>query len=86
MENPVILSAVRTPIGKFMGGLSPLAAPELGATTRVTVAEPAPEDAPETVIQLGRPETTQEQEAVVWMLAVRLPPEAGACNVVGETE
>ena len=31
MENSVILSAVRTPIGKFMGGLSPLTAPELGA-------------------------------------------------------
>ncbi len=31
MEQPVILSAVRTPIGKFMGGLSPLTAPELGA-------------------------------------------------------
>ncbi|MGA7916477.1 MAG: acetyl-CoA C-acetyltransferase [Candidatus Acidiferrales bacterium] len=30
-EQPVILSAVRTPIGKFMGGLSPLAATELGA-------------------------------------------------------
>lgn len=30
-ENPVILSAVRTPIGKFMGGLSPLFATELGA-------------------------------------------------------
>jgi acetyl-CoA C-acetyltransferase len=31
MQQPVILSAVRTPIGKFMGGLSPLAATELGA-------------------------------------------------------
>src|ERR1700691_263757 len=31
MEKPVILSAVRTPIRKFMGGLSPLSAPELGA-------------------------------------------------------
>jgi len=31
MDQPVILSAVRTPIGKFMGGLSPLTAPELGA-------------------------------------------------------
>ncbi len=30
-ERPVILSAVRTPIGKFMGGLSPLSATELGA-------------------------------------------------------
>jgi len=31
MERAVILSAVRTPIGKFMGGLSPLSATELGA-------------------------------------------------------
>src|SRR6202161_942755 len=31
MEQPVILSAVRTPVGKFMGGLSSLSAPELGA-------------------------------------------------------
>lgn len=28
---PVILSATRTPIGKFLGGLAPLAAPRLGA-------------------------------------------------------
>jgi len=28
---PVILSAVRTPIGKFLGALAPLAAPKLGA-------------------------------------------------------
>jgi acetyl-CoA C-acetyltransferase len=28
---PVIVSAARTPIGKFLGGLSPLQAPELGA-------------------------------------------------------
>ncbi|HEV2387617.1 MAG TPA: acetyl-CoA C-acetyltransferase [Candidatus Acidoferrales bacterium] len=31
MEQAVILSAVRTPIGKFLGGLSPLGATELGA-------------------------------------------------------
>jgi acetyl-CoA C-acetyltransferase len=31
VDKPVILSAVRTPIGKFMGGLSSLSAPELGA-------------------------------------------------------
>jgi len=30
-RNPVILSATRTPIGKYLGGLSPLRAPELGA-------------------------------------------------------
>ena len=31
MEQAVILSAVRTPIGKFMGGLASFTAPELGA-------------------------------------------------------
>jgi len=31
MEQPVILSAVRTAIGKFMGGLAPVSAPEMGA-------------------------------------------------------
>ena len=31
METPVILSAVRTPIGKFLGGLSSFTAPQLGA-------------------------------------------------------
>src|ERR1700688_3130360 len=30
METPVILSAVRTPVGKFQGGLSRFSAPELG--------------------------------------------------------
>src|SRR6202162_5924381 len=31
MDQAVILSTVRTPIGKFMGGLAPLSAPELGS-------------------------------------------------------
>ena len=62
------------------------AAPELGETTRVTAAEPTPDDAPETVIQPGRPETVQEHEAVVWMLTVKLPPAEGACNDAGPTE
>jgi acetyl-CoA C-acetyltransferase len=30
-RQPVIISAARTPIGRFLGGLSPLSAPELGA-------------------------------------------------------
>jgi acetyl-CoA C-acetyltransferase len=30
METPVIISAVRTPIGRFQGGLTPFSAPELG--------------------------------------------------------
>jgi len=36
METPVILSAVRTPIGKFQGGLSSFSAVDLG---REAVAE-----------------------------------------------
>jgi acetyl-CoA C-acetyltransferase len=31
METPVILSAVRTPVGRFQGGLASFSAPELGA-------------------------------------------------------
>jgi acetyl-CoA C-acetyltransferase len=31
MPQPVIVSAARTPIGRFLGGLAPLSAPELGA-------------------------------------------------------
>jgi hypothetical protein len=62
-------------------------APELlGKTARAKEAEPGPEDAAEAVIQAGKPETAHGQEAAVWMLTVKLPPEAGACNVVGETE
>ena len=34
MERAVILSAVRTPIGKFMGGLSPLSWDPLESTCR----------------------------------------------------
>jgi acetyl-CoA C-acetyltransferase len=34
--NAVIVSGARTPIGKFLGGLAPLKAPELGA---IAVAE-----------------------------------------------
>jgi acetyl-CoA C-acetyltransferase len=30
-RNPVIVAATRTPIGRFLGGLSPLSAPQLGA-------------------------------------------------------
>ena len=51
-----------------------------------TVAEAGPEDAAEAVIQAGKPETAQGQEGAVWTLAIKVTPEAGACNVVGETE
>ena len=41
METPVILSAVRTPVGKFQGGLSSFTAPELGAKVIAEVARRA---------------------------------------------
>ena len=39
---PVIVSAARTPIGKFLGGLAPLSAPELGAHRHPRRASSAP--------------------------------------------
>jgi acetyl-CoA C-acetyltransferase len=49
MDQPVILSAVRLPIGKFLGGLAPLSATELGAkavaeAVRRAAIEPAQVD------------------------------------------
>ena len=35
MENPVIVSAVRTPIGKFLGTLAGIEAQKLGAHERI---------------------------------------------------
>jgi acetyl-CoA C-acetyltransferase len=45
METPVILSAVRTPVGKFQGGLSSLSAVELGAKVVAEAARRAGLDA-----------------------------------------
>ncbi|MCW8131729.1 MAG: acetyl-CoA C-acetyltransferase [Planctomycetota bacterium] len=39
MATPVILSAARTPIGKFLGGLAPLSAVELGAIANKAALE-----------------------------------------------
>src|SRR5580704_7716108 len=47
METPVILSAVRTPVGKFQGGLSSFTAPELGAKAIAEAARRAGIDAKE---------------------------------------
>ena len=58
----------------------------MGETSSVIAAEAGPEDAPETVIQAGNPETVQGHEVVVCTVTDRLPPEAGAWNEAGETE
>src|ERR1700738_5090762 len=46
METPVILSAVRTPIGKFQGGLSGFSAIELGAKAVAEAIRRSELDAP----------------------------------------
>jgi acetyl-CoA C-acetyltransferase len=51
MEKTVILSAVRTPVGKFLGGLSPLAATKLGAIVVQAAVERAGID-PNTVDEI----------------------------------
>jgi acetyl-CoA C-acetyltransferase len=45
MPDAVILSAARTPIGRFLGGLSPLTAPQLGAVAIRAAVERAGVDA-----------------------------------------
>jgi acetyl-CoA C-acetyltransferase len=78
-ERPVILSAVRTPIGKFMGGLSPLSATELGAkvvaeTVRRAGIEPAQVDEAimGNVVQAGLGQNPARQAALRGGLASRV--------------
>ena len=52
----------------------PLATP----TISVTVAGPVPEDAPDTVIQAGSPDTDQEQNPAVCTPMSKDPPAPGA--------
>jgi acetyl-CoA C-acetyltransferase len=78
-EQPVILSAVRTPIGKFMGGLSPLSATELGAKVVAEVVrragiEPANVDEAimGNVVQAGLGQNPSRQAALRGGLASRV--------------
>jgi acetyl-CoA C-acetyltransferase len=83
-RDPVIVSAVRTPVGRFLGGLAPLRAPELGAVAirealaRVRVS---PEDVEEVVmgnvIQAGVGQAPARQAA----LAGGIPPAVSAYTV-----
>ena len=70
-RTPVIVSAARTPIGKFLGGLSTLQAPELGAVAiraALQRAKIAPEDVEEVimgnVIQGGVGQAPARQAAI----------------------
>jgi acetyl-CoA C-acetyltransferase len=79
MERPVILSAVRTPIGKFMGGLAPLSATELGAKVVAEVVRRAgiePNQVDEAilgnVVQAGLGQNPARQAALRGGLAPRV--------------
>lgn len=72
METPVILSAVRTPVGKFQGGLSSFTAPELGAKVIAEAARRAGLDAEQideailgNVIQAGLGQNPARQAALM---------------------
>ena len=83
-RTPVIVAAARTPIGRFLGGLSPLSAPELGG---IAIREAlkrsgvAPEDVQEVimghVIQGGTGQAPARQAA----LNAGLPPAVSAVTV-----
>jgi acetyl-CoA C-acetyltransferase len=80
----VIVSAARTPIGRFLGGLSPLRAPELGAVAvraALERAAVAPDDVNEVilgnVLQAGVGQAPARQAA----LKAGLPPSVSALTV-----
>jgi acetyl-CoA C-acetyltransferase len=84
LQDVVIVSACRTPMGKFLGNLSPLAAPDLGA---VAVAEavkragfdPALVDEVlmGTVVPAGQGQAPARQAAI----GAGLPPQVGATTL-----
>jgi acetyl-CoA C-acetyltransferase len=84
MERPVICSALRTPIGRFLGGLSSIPAPQLGAevikaTLESTGVDPASIDEVimGNVLQAGLGQAPARQAA----LAGGVPPEVGAVTI-----
>src|SRR5262245_18730338 len=71
METPVVLSAVRTPIGKFQGGLAGFSAPELGGKIVAEAARRAGLDAKQideailgNVVQAGLGQNPARQAAL----------------------
>ena len=84
MEQPVILSAVRTPIGKFLGTLEPLSATDLGAiVVRETISRSGidPEQIDEVI--MGNVVTAGEGMCPARQAAVRggVPVKAAALTI-----
>ncbi len=84
MKEPVILSATRTPIGKFQGSLKPFTAPELGAIVVRNALERAGLESNQIdevimgcVLQAGLGQNPARQAA----LKAGLPPSVGALTI-----
>ncbi len=84
MPDAVIVSACRTPIGRFQGGLASFRSPELGSLAireAMKRAKVAPEDVQEvimgTVLQAGLGQNPARQA----QLGAGIPPEVGAFTV-----
>lgn len=84
-QEPVILSAVRTPIGRFQGGLSSLPAPRLGAVAVKAAVERAGLENLEEIdeVLMGNVVTAGEGQAPARQAAIfaGLPPSVGATTV-----
>jgi len=83
-RSPVIVSAARTPIGRFLGGLTPLSAPELGAIAIRAAVERARIDPSEVqevimgnVVQAGEGQAPARQA----MLKAGLPATVSAMTI-----
>jgi len=84
MEEVVIVSAVRTPIGNFMGGLSSFSATQLGALViREAVTRSGIEDALVDEVIMGNvlPGGLGQNPARQAMLQAKIPDKAGALTV-----
>lgn len=84
MREAVIVSACRTPIGKFQGGLAPFRAPQLGALAIAEALRRArldPKHVEEvifgTVLQAGLGQNPARQAA----LAAKIPPEVASVTI-----
>ncbi len=84
MKEAVILSAVRTPVGKFGGSLKNFTAPQLGAMTiaeAVKRAQVSGENVQECIMGIVLPAGTGQNPARQAALGAGLPVEIGSFNV-----
>ncbi|MGO1233381.1 MAG: acetyl-CoA C-acetyltransferase, partial [Marinobacter sp.] len=83
-DNVVIVSAVRTPMGGFMGSLAPVSAPELGALTIAEAVRRAglqPADIQEVIMGNVLPAGLRQGPARQAMRKAGLPDSTGATTI-----